>query len=366
MPEIISCPDCGRKLRVPDELVGKAVKCPDCKVKFTGGITTAPSKGKAPKSASGSAKAPADDQRVVSSLGAKKAPRSKPDVDDNGDDNDRPKRKKRKRRADYDDDDHGSSADERRRGWKMTLLGLNLLTFATYAWLATVAIGLFGCLLVFLIGVGGISSADPTTIQNALMGAGIGVILLYIVLGLGYFTTWALQMTGHGFCMAIPDKVGTGRKILAIVTFCCAAAAILLYLGGCAIGFLAPRAQALSHVGHLPALAYLICYFLFLRGVAKAMREDGLAMQCVYYLIAVLSLPVLAVAMCCIMGLVMGVSIAGAASSNSSNAAVGTMGAMGILAIGCDILFFLVWLGMIAWYIVLLHQIRGAVRNYLD
>src|SRR5271165_7143472 len=34
MPVITSCPDCGRKLRVPDQLIGKLVRCPGCKVAF--------------------------------------------------------------------------------------------------------------------------------------------------------------------------------------------------------------------------------------------------------------------------------------------------------------------------------------------
>jgi hypothetical protein len=36
MPIIVQCPSCERKLRVPDELLGKKVKCPGCKVIFTG------------------------------------------------------------------------------------------------------------------------------------------------------------------------------------------------------------------------------------------------------------------------------------------------------------------------------------------
>src|SRR5437660_9135178 len=35
MPEIIDCPQCERKLRVPDDLLGRAVKCPTCGVTFT-------------------------------------------------------------------------------------------------------------------------------------------------------------------------------------------------------------------------------------------------------------------------------------------------------------------------------------------
>jgi hypothetical protein len=35
MPEIINCPQCERKLRVPDNLLGQQVKCPTCSVTFT-------------------------------------------------------------------------------------------------------------------------------------------------------------------------------------------------------------------------------------------------------------------------------------------------------------------------------------------
>jgi predicted Zn finger-like uncharacterized protein len=35
MPVSVSCPSCERKLRVPDELLGKRVKCPGCKNTFT-------------------------------------------------------------------------------------------------------------------------------------------------------------------------------------------------------------------------------------------------------------------------------------------------------------------------------------------
>jgi hypothetical protein len=38
MAIVLSCPDCGRKLRVPDELLGKKVKCPACGKIFRGEV----------------------------------------------------------------------------------------------------------------------------------------------------------------------------------------------------------------------------------------------------------------------------------------------------------------------------------------
>jgi len=38
MPNTIHCPSCGRELRVPDELIGKKVKCPACATTFTASV----------------------------------------------------------------------------------------------------------------------------------------------------------------------------------------------------------------------------------------------------------------------------------------------------------------------------------------
>ena len=38
MPNTIHCPQCNRELRVPDELLGKKVKCPACSTTFTASI----------------------------------------------------------------------------------------------------------------------------------------------------------------------------------------------------------------------------------------------------------------------------------------------------------------------------------------
>ena len=40
--ELVSCPECKRKLRVPDELIGKLVKCPTCGQTFNADPATQP------------------------------------------------------------------------------------------------------------------------------------------------------------------------------------------------------------------------------------------------------------------------------------------------------------------------------------
>lgn len=58
MPEIVSCPQCQRQLRIPDELLGSSVKCPSCGTTFIGTAASAapqpgafvdePNQGRAP------------------------------------------------------------------------------------------------------------------------------------------------------------------------------------------------------------------------------------------------------------------------------------------------------------------------------
>jgi len=38
MPEQIKCPSCGTKLRLPENLLGKIVKCPKCQTSFTAAV----------------------------------------------------------------------------------------------------------------------------------------------------------------------------------------------------------------------------------------------------------------------------------------------------------------------------------------
>jgi hypothetical protein len=388
MPQIITCPDCGRKLRVPDELVGKKVKCPDCKVKFTGGITTKPN-GQPAKTAPARAKDD-DEQRVATAPGGKKAGRVKEDDKDDrpssrSRDDERPGRKRKARRRDEEEDeDHpyrtseeeddedrsrtGSTPQQRRKGWKMTLLGLNLIIYGIYTLIGTWAVGLLGCATLFLIGIGGMSTLDPDIMTGSAMGATVGVMILYGALGLGYFAAFALQTTGHGFCMAIPDKPGTGRKPLAIATFSCMCAIIALVLLTCGAMFMF---RGRGHfIGLLPMaifIGFFVCYFLFLRAVAVAMREPELARQIVIYMITIPVLIVVLPLLSCLMAMIGGFAMLGvAANSNSPQGTAGSVGGMFLLVMICNLVIVCIEIGMFIWYVVIVHKVRNAVRDYVD
>jgi hypothetical protein len=94
MAEIISCPNCQRKLQVPQQYLGQKVQCPDCRHMFTAG--TAASAEAPPASTPSAPPAPKSDDR-----------RRRDDYDD---EDDRPARRGR-----YDDDDDDREYDDVRR-----------------------------------------------------------------------------------------------------------------------------------------------------------------------------------------------------------------------------------------------------------
>jgi uncharacterized Tic20 family protein len=110
VPIVVTCPSCKAKLKAPDGLVGKQVKCPGCQtaILVTGPAATTP----APKVQSSPAvkkKAPPvdyDDDMEVEDAPPPRSKKSSRDDDDYDDEDDRPRKaKKSSRDDDYDDED---------------------------------------------------------------------------------------------------------------------------------------------------------------------------------------------------------------------------------------------------------------------
>jgi predicted Zn finger-like uncharacterized protein len=88
MAIVINCPSCGRKLRVPDELLGKKVRCPGCQTMFAGrpepsapvpAAATASAQGESPPpEAPSPAEPPPSAPTLNLSLDAEPAPRPRP------------------------------------------------------------------------------------------------------------------------------------------------------------------------------------------------------------------------------------------------------------------------------------------------
>jgi predicted Zn finger-like uncharacterized protein len=87
--ELVSCPECHRKLRVPGDLVGKLVKCPTCGQTFTANPETQAPPPLPPE--------PEEKPTRTSKV-------SRDDKDDEEDDDDRSRRRRASSRRDNDDD----------------------------------------------------------------------------------------------------------------------------------------------------------------------------------------------------------------------------------------------------------------------
>lgn len=394
MPQIAGCPDCGSKLKVPDAMLGKKVKCPRCSTTFI----------VAPPQDEGS-------RGVADEATARKQRPRTPVPDDEPDD--RPAR--RRRDEDEDEDDRprrrksGRGATE---GWGKVRTGLlfAILGFGMYAlgWLVLAC----GGASVFL----GATSAlrqqgqagqppDPGGLMAGLAGGVVLMVLSVIVT----FAGRGLEITAFVFCLFAPSKYGA--RGLAIATLILAGLGLLASCGG-----LIPMGAATANVGNqgfgpgnpgfggnpgfpppppprpttpqfggnplgaFTPIFYLVQVILFLffcRATALACREEGLA-RSIVGLIILISVTI-ALACLSICGLVLaavgvGASAAAQAARNQqmggggpdpSNMLAG-LGALGVLGIIVMVILAVLFLAGLVWYFVTLFQVRTAITNHVE
>jgi predicted Zn finger-like uncharacterized protein len=385
MPEIISCSECHRQLRVPDDMIGKKVKCPSCGLTFVAS-TEAPSAPKpaprSPRSSEGieqpppprerSAPAPArrDDYEDDRPRQRRRdddeddRPRQRRRDDDDDDDDDRPRR--RQRDDDYEEEELTEEAES---GWRRVRTGLTLII--TYIFSALGGGLLLGIGFVTIMGVGlnnaiG-SGGNQAQLQNSLFGMGTGFVVWVGIAVLFGLALAALLLVGVGYHMAVPEQRGVQLKKLALTTFilfCASIAAPLLLL---ALAFVTPFAVFLiSPIGQLLNVAAFTAYILLMRGICNALGRTGLAGVVHGFLITFLSIVgveiLIYVAYFALLGTAF-LSMAG--GGPPPGAALG--GAMGVVVVlglfNCLVLLGII--GLFIWFIVLLFQVRGEVDSYL-
>jgi predicted Zn finger-like uncharacterized protein len=125
MPELVNCPHCEKKLRVPDNLIGQPVKCPTCGKTFTATAASAaappPEEKPAPRPAA--RRPPAEEEQVedvprrrrpADADEEEERPRRRPRAEDEEEDeDDRPRR--RRPREDEDDEEEDDRPRRRKR-----------------------------------------------------------------------------------------------------------------------------------------------------------------------------------------------------------------------------------------------------------
>jgi predicted Zn finger-like uncharacterized protein len=387
MPEIISCPDCGRKLRVPDDLIGKKVKCPSCNVMFT-----AAAAGNEPPRPSGSRRAahpddepqrPSGSRRAAQSEGIEDQPRASRRAE--------PREEEvevRVRRRDDDDDYEYYEDEERapispRQAWKKVRSGLNFIVISIYVLLGAIGVGILGfCgLWVFLMaGAASTAPSGPGGPAGFLAGGFAGAAILMGFLWLLGFASTCLRITGHVFCLSVPSKRGSGLKGLAIATLATSIAHIVLSLldtfasivsvgmagfSPFGVGSMTGLHMMLILAAGVCSLAWFVVFLLFLRGVAKAVKQSSLAGSIVSYMISVGVYIGVFILFAGIVIAVAGLGALSMASSGSARAGASAGMAIVIMVLAFECFALLAGLALFIWYIVILHQVRGAVDEYL-
>jgi hypothetical protein len=348
MPEIIACPDCGRKLRVPDDLLGRKVKCPGCGVNFTASVVG----GGAP---------PPIPQSVAA------APRSAGRRDDRYDD-----RPRRRDDEDQYEDDRGDSVRSPRQAWKKVRFGLTFVIISIWVYLGAVGIHIIGLLFLGGLAWDSVSSFNAT----GLAVAGTGIVVLGLFVQVANLAHLGLKVTGFGFGMAVPPKRNSAARGLGIASFIVGASqaglmlviVIILLIStpealAAGFSFIAwtgvPTLGPLFLLESLTWIAASIVFLFYLRSLCLIMRKDGLASTIVTYMISVGGVGLV---MFLLFLFTFGIAAVGVGSGRVSHS---SGGALAFIGCGLMIIGFAACLALFAWYIVILHQVKYAVHSYI-
>jgi len=377
MPELTRCPECGKKLKVPDNLIGKQVKCPGCGKPFVASVLSAEPPPAPPRGRSEEGIGEAPRPRRPAPMPAP----SEPDEDAPRDD-------------DRGDDDYRGGGEK--AAWTKVVMGTNfqLISWAVFlcAWLEAFLGGLIlqsmlqSAMTSAMTGTGSSNMTSFTTTAYAVSGC---FQLLFI-------GSIALVVLAYVFYSSIPQR--TGARGLATATLGLAGGAGAAYLLYLLASFLLPTAamgaagsgmaglQMLAGAG-IGILLLSILFFLLSFGslitcamlwkiVAAKLKAGGLVSNCnalvitggalaAFSLILLLGIFVFGAA---VMGMgpttgpVMGPG--GRLNPTVANQA-NTAASLAWLWCGCVGIDGLLLLGYGVWFIVTIFLFRGEVNNYL-
>ncbi len=403
MPEITSCPECEKKLRVPDDLIGKKVRCPGCGSMFTAKVA-GPARDEEEEEEERPRRPKLSGREGVrEGRGARgrdrdeedeeAAPRRRSRRDEEDDEDDRP----RSRRGDYEDEDsrrrrrraprdeyedEEGDYEDRPRGrdvmaWRGVRAGLNLVVIAGWLHIATVGVGILGAGLLMLLGVGLFSSAarqgPGAGPPSGAVAFGGGIIIFFCIVGLLGLAELIVRLIGWGMCMQVPSGRGSPARGLCIAAFCCACGAVLLgvtsgFISGASSGIAGnPMAfmgasNAVGWIGNVLALAAFILWIFFLRAVCLELRNSAVAGKVLTFFIAELVFAVLSTLLVVVMLVVIGAAMFGAVQRGGGLGAVGGGLIAFMIMIG---LIVLVYVALYVWYVLIVQDVRGVVERHL-
>jgi hypothetical protein len=385
MPFVTSCPDCARKLRVPDELLGKKVRCPGCKVVFTAVADSdkpeeAPPPPRRP--------APPRDERIEQDPRPRRAPppppqdeddsariRQRDDEQDFQEDEDELPRGRRMR----EDDEYGEEAPRSsgsRAGWRSVRIGVTFLLIGVSLYAISVIVNLIGSLATASVrpGFGPPPVGVPVAAPVATSGLSVVCSILQMLLQLGWVGT---KVVAYFFFLNVPVRSGARR--LAVTLLSLISVELLGILAACGLAFSLGMGMAmvgspqlvlsagigLVIVGVIVLLSFLaetVVSLLFFKSISLALKARGLATSWNYQLILFGVIAAMSLLFAGIMAVMVGSVVSSARTGAPASATVNAIGGASI-AMGClGCVDGLMGLGWIIWYVVSLVQLNGVLK----
>lgn len=281
MPILTECQSCHRKLRVPDHLLGKSVKCPACGQAFR---VAAP----AP---------PEEEVHDIQEFEVKRQRDEEPPANED---------------AAEEEEEERRPSRGRPRDWRKVHTGLTLA-------LAAVVL----LLLLF---------------PAALIGTfAVGQVAMRIPLGIMGVVANLTSLAGVAFCVAAPPK--HNAKTLAIVTLVLE----VLSVGAAFLSFL--QNPVLALLGALAGLGKFFSFLFFLRAVARCARARDLETSIGRLLILNGVLIGMAILFGCVLGAAGAMVVgAPPRQGEAPNAALAGLGLLG-MGLGCiTLILLIIWL----------------------
>jgi predicted Zn finger-like uncharacterized protein len=365
MPEVITCPHCDQKARVPEELLGKKVKCPNCKKTFMAG----PAKPAAPPPPPREEEVDTDievvdkpekrrgrrddDEEEDDFRPQRRSRRDEDDEDedrprrrsrrDEDDEDDRPRRRSRRDEEDEDEDDRPRRPARVKADWPKVHRGLSLILWGTL-------VPLIGMILWIPCGI------------LATLGREVGLLVLMLVYAVAYLASLVMTIVGLFFCLPSPQN--HGAKVLALVTLILVGTSGASILLGCVINIMQVGMAGSMWFGYggygggglgmmfllfwLPLLGATFTFLFYLRALAQALKNDMLARSVLIYAI------------------VLGSYILFSGFGWALLFALAILVSGGTVFFVLIILYLVVWLSLMIWFLVLLGQTRTTVGQYIE
>lgn len=375
MTEVINCPECERKLRVPENMLGKKVKCPSCQTIFVAGSAGAEEKP-APSRPAG--KAPSARSDAIEETPRRRSPPPPPPEEEE----DRPVRRRAREQEEELEEEELEEVEERRgsSGWERIRTGVTYLIISTFVQIGGIVLfPILGC-LGLLLGVVSVAGAavgaqnNPAQMQGAVMGVGIGIILFYGLILLWLMSIVGIAIAGFAMYLKAPIRHGvslTGLGMATFILYCCVLGLPLLAI---ATFFIHPIVGLGFFV--LWCLSWLGGFYsslFLLRGTCQAVGGEIVARTIMAHIISwasthgvhlMMLLGTIAMVGTTFFGFAtMGGPRGGPPGQKLPAIAIlhGSVNLMNILGI----LLGLVYLGLFVWYVIILFQVRGALDSFL-